>query len=393
MNKKERVLSAIKFQEVDRIPASYRGLKPISVSLMKHFGIRDYNNFTENYLDFLKRLGADFWGMGHNICYFSTYHPTYTGPPPESPYIEDGVLFHTLGIRAKLVRIEHYNYEYPAYVDPPLAGVESVSDLHKNFLTSKLDLFDYSKIKNFLFSQKEKAVTTESNETELSLDELRANNELIALGSFNSLFIICSYLRGMERFLMDLIINKKLAEHIIGEVGEFCLEFNKRELESFGNEAEFYCSWDDIAGQRSTLFAPELFRKYFFPIYKKLYENVKKYDLIIDWHCCGNVNDVLFLMIDAGIDIFDVVQTSAVGMDLERVYSRYGKKVCMHGGIDVKELLVLKKQEDVKEEVKKIIGLWGDKGGIIIAPSHEIEPETPIANILTIYETLNEHYR
>ncbi|GAJ22721.1 unnamed protein product, partial [marine sediment metagenome] len=61
--------------------------------------------------------------------------------------------------------------------------------------------------------------------------------------------------------------------------------------------------------------SPELFKKYFLPIYKKLIENVKKYNLFFGWHCCGSVHDVLPLMIDAGIDVFDVVQTSARDME------------------------------------------------------------------------------
>jgi uroporphyrinogen decarboxylase len=390
MNKKERVLAAINFKEVDKIPTSYRGLKYISESLLKHFGIPDHSVFSKNYRSFLKKLGADFWAMGHNLCYFSTFHPAYKGPLPKKPYIPDGLMYHALGINAKLVRVDKYNYEYAAYVDPPLALVESASELEKGFLTSKLDQFDYNAMLNMLHSQKEKAVLSESNEIDYPVDDLKRNNEFIALGSFNSLFILCSYLRGMEQFLTDLYINTKLAQHIIGEVGEFVLEFNRRELSGFGKEAEYYCSWDDVAGQRGMIFSPQLFKKYFLPLYRKLYEQVKKYNLIIDWHCCGSIHEVLPMMIDLGIDIFDVAQTSAKNMGLENLHRLYGKKVCIHGGVDVKELLIFSKPRKIKEEVRKIFDLWGNRGGIIIAPAHEIEPETPIENILAIYKAVND---
>ena len=48
------------------------------------------------------------------------------------------------------------------------------------------------------------------------------------------------------------------------------------------------------------------------------------------------------------------------------------------------------KTEDVKREVKMMYDLWGTQGGIILAPAHEIEPETPIENILAMYDALNE---
>ena len=195
---------------------------------------------------------------------------------------------------------------------------------------------------------------------------------------------------GMENFLMSLSFNKKLVEKLIYEVGEFAIEFNRRELESYEGQAEYYGSWDDVAGQHNLMFDPEIFKKYFLPIYKKIIEQVKRYDLIFGWHCCGSVNKVLPDMIDAGIDIFDVVQTSAKDMDIENIYKLYGKKVCLHGGIDIQNLLVKRSREDIRREVKKIKKLWKNDGGIILAPSHLIVPDCPIENVIAMYDELNK---
>ncbi len=395
MNKKERVISAIKFKDIDRIPTSYRGLKNVTKELIAYFGIEDTEDFISIKDDLLENLGADFWAMGHNICYFSTFHAKYNGPVPEDPYIQDDCLFHALGIRAIAKKVEEYDYEYARFTDPPLSDIGSASDIKDDFLISKLKLFDFDHMVNLYHEQKEKVVRgithDQNHKEELSINNLRKNNEFIALGSFNSLFIICSYLRGMDQFLMDLAGNKKIAEKIIKLVGEYCLEYNKLELEAFGGKAEFYCCWDDVATQDNLFFQPDLFKKYYLPIYEKLIEETKKYDLIFDWHCCGSVNKVLPSMIEAGIDVFDVVQTSAKGMNLENIYKLYGNKVCLHGGMDVQDLLFKRKPENVKNEVKKVIDLWGNRGGIILAPSHECMPGTPIENIITIYKTINDY--
>jgi uroporphyrinogen decarboxylase len=92
------------------------------------------------------------------------------------------------------------------------------------------------------------------------------------------------------------------------------------------------------------------------------------------------------MMIDAGIDVFDVVQTSARDMEIENVYRLYGKDVCMHGGLDVQKLLVEKSAEEVRGEVRKIADIWGNRGGIILAPSHEALPDTPVGNMIAVYE-------
>jgi len=136
------------------------------------------------------------------------------------------------------------------------------------------------------------------------------------------------------------------------------------------------------------LFPPETFRKYYLPYYKKLISLVKSHNVIFSWHCCGSIHKVLPMMIDAGIDVFDVVQTSAKDMELKNIYKLYGRDVCIHGGIDVQNLLVFKTPVEIRQEVRKVKDLWGQHGGVILAPSHEALPETPLENIITLYEEL-----
>jgi len=302
-------------------------------------------------------------------------------------------MFHVLGIRAIAKRIAEFDYEYPRFLDPPLASIESASEINENFLISKLEYFDFSHMVNLYYEQKDKVLrqSLEDDDRKISLLNLSKRNEFIAMGSFNSLFMICSYLRGMDRFLMDMAGNKKLAEKIVKLASQYCLEYNRLELENFGPQAEFYCSWDDVATQQDLFFSPEDFKRYFLPFYQELIAEVKKYNLFFDWHCCGNVNKVLPLMIDAGIDIFDVVQTSAKDMNLEKVYKNFGNSVCLHGGMDVQKLLFKGSRAEVRREVKKVIELWADKGGIILSPSHECMPGTPAENIIEIYLAVNEY--
>lgn len=385
--RKERYLSAVYFKGVDRLPTSFRASKPLVKRLMSHFGIDpgvDGSRAIEARQELLDRIGADFWSSGAKIGAYSSFVPKYTGPLPQAPYVEDGSKFYTLGIKAVLGRIDEYNFDYPAYADPPLAHIQHASQIKEGFLTNRLDLFDFDCLVNKAATN---AGTPPDPNDPLSFENVKKEGkEFICIGMLSSLFMICCYLRGMEQFLIDLAGDIAIAERIISEVGEFCLEFNRRELSHYGSGADFYGTWDDVAGQNGLLFSPKLFKKYFLPLYKDLIANVKQYNLVFNWHCCGSVHAVLPDMIDAGIDVFDVVQTSARDMDLETLNRLYGKDVCFHGGIDVQKLLTFGTPGQIKDEVRKIIDLWGNRGGFVVAPSHEAVPETPVENILAIYD-------
>ena len=80
------------------------------------------------------------------------------------------------------------------------------------------------------------------------------------------------------------------------------------------------------------------------------------------------------------------IRPGGMVLELEKIYKLYGKDVCIHGGMDAQDLLINKSLKDIKEEVKKMKDLWGNRGGVILGPSHEVPPDTPIENIVAIYD-------
>jgi hypothetical protein len=378
MNYRERYLAAARRRPVDRIPTHFRSSKVLARRLMAHFEL-DPAGGLPSAEALLGRLGADFWASGSRVDAWATFLPAYVGPAPQPPYVADGAYLYTLGIPAIKGGVDELGFEYPAYVDPPLARVERASDIPAGYLTQRLPFFDFDCMIN-------RQASAQPAGAPLSFEALAADDRhVICMGVLNNLFMICSYLRGMEQFLVDLVLDRALAERLIGEVAEFCLEFSRRSLAAFGTKAQLYASWDDVAGQDGMMFSPKLFARYFQPLYRGMIAEVKRYDLVFSFHCCGSVHQVLPLMIDAGIDMFDVVQTSARDMDLETVHRRYSRDICVSGGIDVQKLLVSGTPGDVAAEVRRAHDLWGTGGGLVLGPSHEAVPETPLENVLAIY--------
>ncbi len=395
MIKKERLLNAIQGKEVDRIPVMYRALPPLTKSLMKYFGIGDQDDpylIIKNYRELFSLLGeVDYSGFGGSMFY-SGFTPRFTGELDGYDFMDAGFCS-LFGVEWEEVKIGKYDYSYMVISRHPWAAIEDPGQI-KGLLTRHLDKFDYGDQVNYLlntgkFSEYNKSSFSREH---LNYESMKDEDTIISTGIFSaSPFMYCSYLRGMDNFLMDMAGNKDMASAIIDEVTEYSLEFNRRSFEQSNIKTDLFICWDDICMQDGIMFSMEMFKKYFLPFWEEIISLVKKNDMFFGWHCCGNVNEVLPFMIDAGADMFDVLQSSAKDMDLDSFYKKFGKSICVQGGIDVQNILTKGTPEDIREEVKSIKELWGTRGNMILGPSHEALPETPLENILALYKEINNN--
>ncbi len=104
------------------------------------------------------------------------------------------------------------------------------------------------------------------------------------------------------------------------------------------------------------------------------------------YHVCGAVEPFIPGFIEAGVDVLDVLQWSADDMVPEDLKRNYGDRLSFHGGIDVQAVLPRLPQEDIRKEVNHIISVMGQDGGYIMAPSHNVQVDTPPANLVAAYE-------
>ena len=103
-------------------------------------------------------------------------------------------------------------------------------------------------------------------------------------------------------------------------------------------------------------------------------------------HSCGSVYSFIPNLIEIGLDILDVVQTSAKNMEIGKLSKEFGKDICFCGTMDVQQVLINMTPKQVEEEVKLRQRLFPD-GGLILGPSHAIQPGTPMENIIAMYRT------
>jgi len=267
--------------------------------------------------------------------------------------------------------------------NPPLHDCDSIDDV-KSYNYPKLEWFDFGVYKN---NSEAVVHNSQDEQDEIRVADFKQSDKyFLNTSCMNSIFMISIFMRGMDKMLMDLVSNKKYAEILINSIGEFCLEFCKKNLESIGKYIDLYGIWDDFAMQDGLMLPPDLWRKYYKPWDRKIIEVAKKYNLFVCFHICGNCTDVIPDLIEMGVDILDPVQVSAKNMEVSNLKKLFGKDICFHGGIDVQKFLPFTTPNEVRKEVQRIKEIFNGDGGIILGPSHYVTADTPIENVLAIYK-------
>ncbi len=204
-----------------------------------------------------------------------------------------------------------------------------------------------------------------------------------------SFFETAWYLVGLEKLLIDMMMEAEYVDALFDKVMEVNIEIGKQ-LIDIG--ADIIWAGDDFGAQNGMLLSPETWRKYFKPRIKHMFEEFRIVNpaIKIAWHSCGSILPIIPDFIEIGLDILNPVQPLAKGMNAEFLKKTYGKDLTFFGGIDIQELLPNGTQEEIIKEVNRISNIYGENGAYIIAPAHNIQDDTSIENILTFFKAVKE---
>jgi len=197
------------------------------------------------------------------------------------------------------------------------------------------------------------------------------------------------FLRGMDKFMMDLALNPGLARSIIARVEAFYLEFDRRIFQAAGGLLDIYMIADDFGMQNGLLISPRMLRQFIFPSIERLIAQGKGYGLRIMFHSCGAVRRLIPELIEMGVEILNPIQTSAEGMVPSELKAEFGDVLTFHGGLDIQTVLSPGTPDDVRAEVRRLISDMGSGGGLIVSPTNSITPETPVQNIVAMYQAVH----
>jgi uroporphyrinogen decarboxylase len=194
-------------------------------------------------------------------------------------------------------------------------------------------------------------------------------------------------LRGLERMLMDFVLDPELAGRILDIPNHYHLEAAKK-LVAMG--VDMIWTGDDVGGQTGMIISPGQWRRFFKPRMAGFFAALKEINprLKIAYHSDGNIEPIIPDLIEIGLDVLNPVQPAS--MDPAALKKKYGDKLCFWGTIDEQKTLPFGTPADVADEVRLRLDTVGRGGGLIIGPTHHVQLDTPMENFLAMVEAVTK---
>lgn len=263
----------------------------------------------------------------------------------------------------------------------PLANVEEISDLQAH--AREIESFDSP------FYADESL-----NETAARARRFFEDGSLAVVANLGGHLLAAGQaLFGYERFMMDLLADKKMAHAFLDMLTNAYMERYDRYLDRIAGFIQVVLVNDDLGMQSGPLISLECYKEMIWPYQKKLFEFIKKKtDVSILVHSCGSVNQYIPLLIEAGVDALNPVQVSANGMDTKMLKREFGRDITFWGGgCDTQRVLWSGTPGQVREEVKRRMEDLAPGGGFVFTQVHNIQPEVPPENIMAMLEAFKQY--
>lgn len=147
----------------------------------------------------------------------------------------------------------------------------------------------------------------------------------------------------------------------------------------------------DFGTQNSLFISKESYRSLFKPYHKRLNDLIHaKSNWKVFIHSCGAVAPLIPEFIEAGFDILNPVQCSAVGMDAAQLKQNFGKDIVFWGGCVNTQHTMYQKPDDVYREVRERIEIFNQGGGFVCNAVHNIQGNSPIENVLAMFRAIKD---
>jgi uroporphyrinogen decarboxylase len=200
------------------------------------------------------------------------------------------------------------------------------------------------------------------------------------------------FLRGFENWAVDLVLNPEFSRALHDKLADTWIEVVSLVAEAVEDNIDIVMFGEDLGIQNQTMLSPAMFRERIKPLLTKMVRTIKsRTQAKIAMHTCGSVYAFIGDFIDIGVDVLNPMQSNARDMEAPKVKAKAGNKLALWGGIDTHQVMPKGTPEDVRQEVKTKISIYGKDGGYMLSPDHNILVDVPPQNLMAMFEAAREY--
>lgn len=229
---------------------------------------------------------------------------------------------------------------------------------------------------------------------EATARDMRKRTDRAIYGAFGgNLVENGEFMYRIDNFLFLLAANPGRIHRFLDRMMELHLANLEKYLSAAGPYIDIVGFGDDMGMQTGPLFSPEMYREFFKPRHRILWNRAKELrpGIKVCLHCCGGVYPLLGDMIEAGLDAINPVQFTCTDMEVDRLKREFGKDlVFWGGGCDTQSILRSAAPKEVSDHVKRQVEILAPGGGFVFQQVHNILVDVPAENIVAMFETLQK---
>jgi uroporphyrinogen decarboxylase len=197
----------------------------------------------------------------------------------------------------------------------------------------------------------------------------------ITAGAWFGYDVFASWHVGTERMLMAMVIDPEWCMDMFNHSLSVNLELLEMAWDA-GYTFDCLSYPDDLGYRNGIFFDLDTYRKVLKPAHKRSCDWAHERGAKVMLHSCGNVMELLPDLIDAGFDGLNPLETKA-GMDLIEIKKKYGSKLVLEGGIDVRKMT---ESDQIEEEVRTKVTMAKAGGGYIYHSDHSVPDSVSFAD-------------
>jgi uroporphyrinogen decarboxylase len=196
------------------------------------------------------------------------------------------------------------------------------------------------------------------------------------------------YMRRMDLIMTEMAMEDPKAVFLLDKITDLaCLRAEKYAAAG----ADIIAIGDDIGMQETIMMSKDMYADWLKPRLKRVIDAARaaKPDVIIQYHSCGHVTELIPALIETGIDVLNPLQPEC--MEVTEIFSEYKDSIAFNGSIGTQTTMPFATPQEVKDTVKRNLDAVGESGGLLCCPTHMLEPEVPWANIEAYVEACREY--